>query len=64
MQHPAITKENSITYYVKQYLKKVQGWEDFIPNVSKSGKLYGMAKVHKPDIPLRPVASMIKYTRI
>ena len=25
MQHPTITKENSITYYIKQYLKKVQG---------------------------------------
>ena len=59
MQHPTITKENSITYYIKQYLKKVQGWEDLIPNGSKPGKLYGMAKVHKPDIPLRPVVSMI-----
>ena len=59
MQHPTITKENPITYYTKQYLKKVQGWEDLIPNGSKPGKLYGMAKVHKPDIPLRPVVSMI-----
>ena len=59
MQHPTTTKENSITYYIKQYLKKVQGWEDLIPNSSKPGKLYGMAKVHKPDIPLRPVVSMI-----
>ena len=59
MQHPTITKENSITYYIKQYLKKVQGWEDLIPNDSKPGKLYSMAKVHKPDVPLRPVASMI-----
>ena len=59
MQHPTITKENSITYYIKQYLKKVQEWVDLIPNGSKPGKLYGMAKVHKPDIPLRRIASMI-----
>ena len=59
MQHPTIPKENSITYYIKQYLKKVQGWEDLIPNGSKPGKLYGMAKVYKPDIPLKPVVSMI-----
>ena len=59
MQHPTITEGNSITYYIKQYLKKVQGWEGLIPNGSKPGKLYGMAKVHKPDVPLRPVVSMI-----
>ena len=34
LHHPTITKENSITYYIKQYLKKVQGWEDLIPNVN------------------------------
>ena len=59
MQHPTITKENSITHYIKQYLKKVQGWEDLIPNGSKPEKLYGMAKVHKPEVSLRPVISMI-----
>ena len=58
MQHPRITKENSIAHYIKQYLKKVQGWEDLIPNGGKLGKLYGMAKVHKLHIPLRPVVSM------
>ena len=44
---------------MKQYLKKVQGWEDLIPNDSDPGKLYVMAKVHKPDVPQRPVVSMI-----
>ena len=52
MQHPTITKENSITYNTKQYLKKVQGWEDLIPNGRKPEKLYGMAKVHNnPTFP-------------
>ena len=58
MHYPTITKENSITYYIKQYLKKVQGWESLIPNGSKPGKLHGMAKVHKPDVPVRLVVSM------
>ena len=59
MQHPTITKENSILYYIKQYLKKVEGWEDLNPNGTKPGKLFGMAKDHKPYITLTPVVSMI-----
>ena len=59
MQHPAVTKENSITYYTKKYLKKAQRWEDLIPNGRKPGKLYGMAKAHVPAFPLRPAVSMI-----
>ena len=59
MQHPTVTKKNSITYYIKQYLKKVQGWEDLNLSGSKPGKLYGMTKVYKPDVPLRPVVSMM-----
>ena len=30
-----------------------------IPSSSSPGKLYGMAKVHKANVPLRPVVSMI-----
>ena len=49
-KHPTVTKENSITYNVKHYLKKVQRWENLFPNGSKPGKLHGMAKVLKPDV--------------
>ena len=57
--HPLIAKENSIAYYVRRYFKKVEGYTNLIPSGSKPGKLYGMAKVHKPNVPLRPVVSMI-----
>ena len=52
-------KENSIGYYIKRYFKKIEGYEKLIPSGSKPGKLYGMAKIHKTDIPLRPVVSMV-----
>ena len=57
--HPIIQKENSIAYYVKRYLRKVDGYTSLIPSGSKPGKLYGLAKVHKDNTPLRPVVSMV-----
>ena len=57
--HPIIQKENSIAYYIRRYLKNIEGYTKLIPSGSKPGKLYGMAKVHKSDVPLRPVISMI-----
>ena len=57
--HPIIQKENSIAYYVKRYLRKVDGYTTLIPSGSKPGKLYGLAKVHKDNTPLRPVVSMV-----
>ena len=33
--------------------------EDLIPNNGKPRKLSGIVKVHKPDIRLRPIVSMI-----
>ena len=57
--HPIIQKQNSITYYVKRYLKKVDGYAALIPYGSKPGKLYELAKVHKDNIPLRPIVSMV-----
>ena len=57
--HPIIQKENSVSYYVKKYLNKVNDFEKLIPVGSKPGKLYGMAKVHKNQVPLRPVVSMV-----
>ena len=57
--HPIIQKENSIAHYVKRYLRKVDGYTTLIPSGSKPGKLYGLAKVHKDNTPLRPVVSMV-----
>ena len=54
-----IQKESSIAYYIRRYLKNIKGYTKVIPSGSKPGKLYGMAKVHKSDVPLRPVISMI-----
>ena len=57
--HPIIQKENSIAYYVKSYLKKVDGYAAIISSGSKRGKRYGLAKAHKDNTPLRLVVSMI-----
>ena len=57
--HPIIQKEASIAYYVKRYLRKVDGYTTLIPSGSKPGKLYGLAKVHKDNTPFRPVVSMV-----
>ena len=54
-----IQKETSITYYIKKYMKKIEGYAKLIPSGSKPGKLYGQAKVHKSNVPLRPVVSMV-----
>ena len=59
---PWILKENSVKDYCRKYLKE---WIDektyrFIkPKGSQPGKLYGMAKNHKQNCPLRPVLSAI-----
>ena len=41
--HPIIQKENSTAYYIKRYLKKIDGYAAQIPSGSKPGKLYGLA---------------------
>ena len=58
-KHPLIEKENSLAYYIRKYLKSVEGYAKLISSGSSPGKLYGMAKVHKANVPLRPVVSMI-----
>ena len=58
-KHPLIAKENSLAYYIRKYLKSVESYAKLIPSGSSPGKLYGMAKVHKANVPLRPVVSMI-----
>ena len=57
--HPIIQKEYSIAYYIKRYLKKIDGYAALIPSGSKPGKLHGLAKVHKNNTPLTPVVSMV-----
>ena len=55
--HPIIQKENSIAYDIKRYLKKATG-NAFI--LTRPGKLYVLAKVHKDNTPLRPVVSTVE----
>ena len=63
-QHPIMTNEISTIYYAKQYFKNVKRYEELIPNGSKPGKQYGMAKIHKKNGPLRPVVSTIDTLNI
>ena len=58
-KHPLIAKENFLAYYIRKYLKSVEGYTKLIPSGSSPGKLYGMAKVHKANVPIRLVVSMI-----
>ena len=57
--HPIIRKEKSILYFIRKYFKKVTNNQELIPSGSQPGKLYGIAKVHKTNVPLRPVVSMV-----
>ena len=61
-KHPVLKTEKSIQYYLTKYIKPFVSSSDFqnmYPCGSRPGAVYGLAKVHKPDIPLRPVVSMI-----
>ena len=64
-QHPVITKEASISYYVrkcfKSYGKNVI--DQVIPSGSSPGKLYGRIKIHKKGNLTRPVVSMINTSK-
>ena len=57
--HPIIQREKSISCYIRKYFKKVTNYQELIPSGSQPGKLYGIAKVHKTNVPLRPVVSMV-----
>ena len=61
--HPIIQNEISIAYYIKRNLKKMDGYAALIPSGSKPGKLYGLAKVHKDNTPLRPVVFMVGFPK-
>ena len=61
-KNPIMKKQQSVKYYLETYVKESIGadiFESLIPVGSQPGKIYGMAKVHKEGVPLRPVVSMI-----
>ena len=60
--HPIIKKQNSVKYYLNEYVKKAVDeniFNSLTPVGAQPGKIYGMAKVHKEGCPLRPVVSMV-----
>ena len=57
--HPVIQKERSISYYMRKYFKKVTVYQKLITSGSQPRKLYGIAKVHKANVPRRPVVSIV-----
>ena len=61
-RHPVLKTEGSIQYYLRRYIKPViphDVYESIYPTGSRPGAVYGLAKVHKPNVPLRPVVSMV-----
>ena len=59
---PWYKKEKSIHSYINKYIKPIvdeKVYFSLIPKGSQPGKMYGMAKHHKIDCPLRPVLSAI-----
>ena len=54
--------KKKVIYYCKKYIKSLVSdteYSKIYPTGSQPGKLYGMAKVHKPNCLLRPVLSAI-----
>ena len=61
-KHPVVIKGNSIKRYINKYIKDNERFTNNNNNLTvgtSPGKLYGLAKVHKSDVPMRPVCSMI-----
>ena len=61
-KHPVLKTESSIQYFLKRYIKPFVSSDVFnfiLPNGSRPGAIYGLAKVHKENTPLRPVVSMV-----
>jgi hypothetical protein len=57
-----IKNENSLKYYLKKYIKPHVTraiYDSIVPTGSQPGYLYGLAKIHKEGVPLRPVVSML-----
>ena len=59
---PWISKENSIARYCRNYIRPLIDDNTYFrayPTGSQPGKLYGMAKNHKQNCPMRPVLSAV-----
>ena len=59
--HPIISKEKSVTYFIRKYLKNYDSEviRKLISSGSKPGRIYGLVKLHKNNYPLCLVISMI-----
>ena len=60
--HPVVKKFEKVKRYIQKYITKDHYDEKVVSRMtpgSSPGKLYGLAKVHKENYPLRPVCSMI-----
>ena len=61
-KHPVLKEEERITNILKSLLKEGRitqtVYEQMKPKGSQPARLYGLAKVHKQNIPMRPVLSM------
>ena len=59
--HPVISKEQSIKYYIRKYLKLFdeKTVRQPLPSGSIPRKLYELMKIHEAGKPARPVISMI-----
>ena len=62
-EDPTIKRENSLTYLLRKLHKKRSISDEFYYKAkligSNPGRLYGLPKIHKKDMPLRPVLSAI-----
>ena len=59
---PWILKENSVIYYCSRYIKPLVDETTYLkiyPTGSQPGRIYGTAKHHKSNCPMRPVLSAI-----
>ena len=59
---PWIEKERSVGYYCRTYIKPLVDASTYyrlLPTGSQPGRLYGTAKNHKPNCPMRPVLSAV-----
>ena len=65
-QHPVLKTERSIIYYLHRYIRphiSTDLYKSICPSGSQPGAIYGMAKIHKPNTPLRPVISMLNTSQ-
>ena len=62
-----ILKENPIVRFFTKNIKpymQLDTFSNLVPSGSQPGMIYGLAKVHKENTPLRPVVSMIRIIMI